>query len=141
MGGGVHFITQVHAFAVGGLLLSPIVVMVFEGQPLLSDRISWGWQLLCGVMGFLAQCFMSRGLQLEKAGPASLMRNVDVLFAFVYQAIFINSKDITVLSMIGAACIICSTAIIPLSKANKTPTSPPPTSVDTPEMTRKQQLP
>jgi drug/metabolite transporter (DMT)-like permease len=79
----VHYLASVHAFAVAGMILSPLAVLVFQGRPLLSDQSAWGWELLCGICGFLAQCFMSRGLQLEKAGPASLMRNVDLLFAFL----------------------------------------------------------
>jgi hypothetical protein len=54
------------------------------------------------------------------------MRNVDVLFAFAYQAMFIDANDITVLSLAGAGCIIVSAAITTLSKEGKAPTSPPP---------------
>eukprot|EP00037_Helgoeca_nana_P019646 m.192505 g.192505 ORF g.192505 m.192505 type:complete len:293 (+) comp24952_c0_seq2:333-1211(+) len=66
VGTDVHFITQVHAFAVAGMLVSPVAILVFEGESLLANSTAWGWMVLCGVAGFLAQCFMSRGLQLEK---------------------------------------------------------------------------
>ncbi len=49
----------------------------------------WGWMCFVGLMGFVGQATMSRGGQLEKAGPAAMMRNLDVVFAFVLQISFL----------------------------------------------------
>jgi hypothetical protein len=61
--------------------------------------------------------------------PGKSHANVDVLFPFAYQAMFINANDITVLSLAGAGCIVVSVAIATLSKESKAPTCPPPNDV------------
>ena len=58
---------------------------------------------------------MNRGLQLEKAAPAALMRNVDILLAFLFDyAIF--GEQPRVLTLLGALLVIMSTGGVALAK-------------------------
>jgi drug/metabolite transporter (DMT)-like permease len=54
---------------------------------------------------------MTRGFQLEKAGPASLIRNLDVVFAFLFQVGLLGDPA-TPLSLMGAVLILMTTAIM-----------------------------
>ena len=67
---------------------------------------------LCGVFGSLC---LNRGLQLEKAAPAALMRNVDILLAFVFDfAIF--GQQPRVLTLLGGLLVLLSTGGVALAK-------------------------
>ena len=67
---------------------------------------------LCGVFGSLC---LNRGLQLEKAAPAALMRNVDILLAFLFDyAIF--GQQPRVLTLLGGLLVVLSTAGVALAK-------------------------
>ena len=67
---------------------------------------------LCGVFGSLC---LNRGLQLEKAAPAALMRNVDILLAFVFDyAIF--GQQPRVLTLLGGLLVMLSTGGVALAK-------------------------
>ena len=67
-------------FKVFGGILSPLLAYVVMGTGPVPPSSTWPMLFGCGITGFAAQCFMSRGLQLEKAGPASLIRNLDVVY-------------------------------------------------------------
>ena len=61
--------------------------------------------VLCGVGSTLANVLIVRGLSLENSGPASLMRNWDIVYAYIFQMIFF---DITPdwISLVGAGLIV-----------------------------------
>jgi hypothetical protein len=50
------------------------------------------------------------GLALEKAGPAAMLRNLDVVFAFIIDTVFLG-QDPPALSIFGA-CLVCTGVII-----------------------------
>jgi drug/metabolite transporter (DMT)-like permease len=72
-----------------------------------------------GVTTFLGQLFLTRGFQLEKAGIASVMRYLDVVFVFIWDACLLREK-INYWSVVGAAIICSSAIIIALRKAHAT---------------------
>ena len=80
--GSVNAISTLPAclFKVFGGILSPLLAYVVMGTGPVPPSSTWPMLFGCGITGFAAQCFMSRGLQLEKAGPASLIRNLDVVY-------------------------------------------------------------
>ena len=58
---------------------------------------------------------LNRGLQLEKAAPAVLMRNVDILLAFLFDyAIFGHQPR--VLTLLGGLLVVLSTGGVALAK-------------------------
>ena len=58
------------------------------------------------------------GFALEKAGPAAVMRYIDVLFAFIWSATFLK-ENINPWSVFGGAIIMISAVIITWNKKLK----------------------
>lgn len=71
--------------------------------------------MLIAVLGIAGQTFLTKALQIEKAGPVALMRTVDVLLAFIFQFIFFNRVP-TLWTLGGALCIVVSTSGVALRK-------------------------
>lgn len=71
--------------------------------------------VLIAVLGIAGQTFLTKALQIEKAGPVALMRTVDVILAFFFQFIFF-SREPTWWSLGGALCIVASTSGIAFRK-------------------------
>ena len=67
---------------------------------------------LCGVFGSFC---LNRGLQLEKAAPAALMRNVDILLAFLFDYAFFGQQP-HLLTLLGGVLVILSTGGVALGK-------------------------
>jgi len=66
--------------------------------------------LASGMTSFLGQTFLSLGLKYENAGPVALMKNFDVVFAFIWSFVFLNvSPDFYSL---GGGCIVIFCIII-----------------------------
>lgn len=70
----------------------------------------WEWPLLLalGVVTFIAQLTMTRGLRLEPAGRAASISYLQVVFAFVWGMVFFNEFP-GALSVAGAVLILAST--------------------------------
>lgn len=68
-----------------------------------------------GLLGIAGQTFLTKALQIEKAGPVALMRTMDVVLAFILQFLFLNRKP-TWLSLGGALCVISSTSGVAIRK-------------------------
>ena len=67
--------------------------------------------LTVGLFGFTAQALVNKGLALERALVCSLVRNIDIVFAFAFQ-VFIFNEQVTVWSGIGTVLIIGATLIV-----------------------------
>lgn len=69
----------------------------------------WLAVLGTGFLGFVGQLFLTRGFQLENAGTASVMRYLDVVFVFIWDATLLHER-VSEWSVVGAL-IICGAAI------------------------------
>ncbi|XP_073541366.1 solute carrier family 35 member G1 isoform X1 [Phyllobates terribilis] len=109
MGKSVHYFLSIWYYAIIGLIESVIAVSALGVWRLPycgADR----WLLVfIGVLGLGGQAFLVKALQIEKAGPVSVMRCMDVVFAFIFQAIFFHQTP-TWLTIGGALCVVASTA-------------------------------
>ncbi|KAJ8264364.1 hypothetical protein GJAV_G00148290 [Gymnothorax javanicus] len=115
MGKNVHYYLSTWYYAVMGLI-ECFVAMFFIGDWAIPFCGRDRWYLLTiGVLGIVAQTFLTKALQLEKAGPVSLMRTMDVVLAFLFQFLFL-SQNPTWWSLGGTLCIICSTSGVALRK-------------------------
>ena len=70
---------------------------------------------LIGFITMIALFLLNRGIAIEKSGPGSLMRNVDMIFAYVIQVILFD-EPLDLLSLLGGGLIICSTFTIAADK-------------------------
>ena len=71
--------------------------------------------MLIAILGIAGQTFLTKALQIEKAGPVALMRTVDVVLAFIFQFIFFNLAP-TMWSLGGALCVVLSTSGVAVKK-------------------------
>ena len=95
-----------------GMIVAPIVSTLL-GE-VLSIQLNWAnvsVTLLVGVLAFIHLLFIAEALQLEDAGPASLVRNVDIVFAFVLQFLFLGMQPEWT-TLLGAGLIVIATTMI-----------------------------
>ncbi|XP_016368796.1 solute carrier family 35 member G1-like [Sinocyclocheilus rhinocerous] len=115
IGKSVHYYLSVWYYAVVGLIECVIVLFILDEWAIPScgwDR----WMLMAiGLLGIAGQTFLTKALQIEKAGPVALMRTMDVVLAFILQFLFLNHKP-TWWSLGGALFVISSTSGVALRK-------------------------
>ncbi|KAL0180075.1 hypothetical protein M9458_025517 [Cirrhinus mrigala] len=115
IGKSVHYYLSVWYYAVLGLIECVIVLFILDEWKIPScgwDR----WTLMAiGLLGIAGQTFLTKALQIEKAGPVALMRTMDVVLAFILQFLFLNRKP-TWWSLGGALCVISSTSGVAIKK-------------------------
>ena len=119
VGKSVHFMIHVFYFGFISTLFSGF--MLYSGLcddplPIFSWTIDQ-WMCIFGVgaFAFMAQCCLNYGLQLSNAGPATLMRNLDVVFAFLFGLLIFDEK-LNFFSVLGASMIVGGTAFVVLVK-------------------------
>ena len=71
--------------------------------------------LFVGVTSFIGQIAFNAGVQLEKAGPASMIRNLDVAFSFFWQMI-VQGISPSPWSVLGALIISASVVAMGVRK-------------------------
>ncbi|XP_026133046.1 solute carrier family 35 member G1 [Carassius auratus] len=115
IGKSVHYYLSVWYYAVLGLIECVIVLFILDEWTI--PFCGWDrWTLMAiGVLGIAGQTFLTKALQIEKAGPVALMRTMDVVLAFILQFLFLNRKP-TWWSLGGALCVISSTSGVAIRK-------------------------
>ncbi|XP_056285098.1 solute carrier family 35 member G1 [Pseudoliparis swirei] len=115
MGRSVHYYLSIWYYAVIGFIECFITVSILgEWKIPHCGRDRW-LLMLIAVLGIAGQAFLTKALQIEKAGPVALMRTVDVVLAFIFQFIFFNRAP-TMWSLGGALCVVLSTSGVALQK-------------------------
>lgn len=104
--------------AIGQVLLSPPSLLV-SGQSFRLDAITFkifGLIWIAGFIGAWSQISMTIGMQREKSALATGMRMSDVLFGFLWQALF-TSDSLNPLSVVGAFLVTASVVGLIMAKA------------------------
>ncbi|KAJ1340698.1 hypothetical protein BSLG_004792 [Batrachochytrium salamandrivorans] len=117
VGKRVHYLVHVTYFGLMSTILSGILLLFSKGVVSVSHWTMEQWFIMFGVgaAAFVAQCFLNAGLQLANAGPATLMRNLDIVFAFIFgQVLFHETPD--AMSLAGALLIGLTTAAVAYTK-------------------------
>jgi len=117
MGGRVHYMMNVQYLGLVCALISPIGAVVFkEHKWHLPSSLEEGVVLLgVGFFGLLAQIFISRGLQLCRAGAGAILTNLQILFSFVLGVVFLDEIP-SATSVIGGLIILTSTLGVACNK-------------------------
>ncbi|RLN43833.1 hypothetical protein BBJ28_00006080 [Nothophytophthora sp. Chile5] len=102
---GVPALTIVHYFMLSSAILAFIWVVLIEQRAIVG----------CGVFTFLGQMFLTKGFQLEKAGIASVMRYLDVVFVFIWDWTILG-EHINHWSIVGALVILTCAVVIAVRK-------------------------
>lgn len=85
----------------------------------LPDSVALPVMIFGGSVAFLAQMLLTVGLSMERVGPASAMRSVNLLAAFVLQRVVTPNEPVQPLSVLGALIISGSVVAILLGRVRK----------------------
>ena len=66
--------------------------------------------LLCGLSAPLASISLIKGLSLENSGPATMMRNFDIVYAYIFEVILFNNKPDWI--CVAGTCLIIFTTLL-----------------------------
>ncbi|XP_062436418.1 solute carrier family 35 member G1, partial [Rhea pennata] len=109
VGKSVHYFLSIWYYAVIGLTGCVITLSLTNEWSLPhcgKDRVLL---ILIAVLGLGGQIFLTKALQIEKAGPVAIMKTMDVVFAFILQILFLNHLP-TWWTVGGALCVIASSS-------------------------------
>ncbi|XP_018426807.1 PREDICTED: solute carrier family 35 member G1 [Nanorana parkeri] len=109
MGKSVHYLLSIWYYAVIGLIECIIALSVIGEWSFPYCGLDRWLLVIIGILGLGGQTFLVKALQIEKAGLVAIMRTMDVVFAFIFQALFLHHTP-TWWSIGGALCIVASTA-------------------------------
>ncbi|KAI8343571.1 hypothetical protein BC941DRAFT_367515 [Chlamydoabsidia padenii] len=107
---------MVHIIYFGGIsCIISAIGMCFQGAIMPSGAKEYTTLLLVGITAFIGQCLLTQGLQMAPAGPGTLMRMNDVVFAFLF-GIFILHEYPDIYSIAGASLIVLMTTALGLHR-------------------------
>ncbi|XP_015423957.1 PREDICTED: solute carrier family 35 member G1-like [Myotis davidii] len=110
MGKAVDYFLTIWYFVVAGLLECVIILFALGMWRLPNCGMDTLFLLLLiGLFVLGGQVFLTKALQIEKAGLVALMKTVDVVFAFISQIIFLHNIP-TWWTVGGALCVVASSA-------------------------------
>ncbi|KAJ2852312.1 hypothetical protein IWW36_000455 [Coemansia brasiliensis] len=84
VGRAVHSMVHVVYFGFLSMVGSSIAMFAWQEPRMPASSREWILMGMLGTFAFGGQVLLNRGLQLAPAGPGTLMRNLDVVFAFVF---------------------------------------------------------
>ncbi|KAJ1936359.1 hypothetical protein FBU59_005078 [Linderina macrospora] len=115
VGRSVHAMVHVVYFGFLSFVGSSIAMFVFQNPRLPQTTYEWTVMGMVGTFAYLGQVLLNRGLQLAPAGPGTLMRNMDVVFAFLF-GITLFDEVPDWISVLGAVVIVGCTIAMGLHK-------------------------
>lgn len=107
MGVSVDYFLSIWYYVVLGFIECAIVLSVLGAWSLPNCGLDRLFLVLIGLFGLGGQVFLTKALQIEKAGLVAIMKTMDVVFAFIFQIIFFNDIP-TWWTVGGALCVIAS---------------------------------
>ncbi|KAF5627608.1 transporter [Fusarium sp. NRRL 25303] len=125
IGKRAHSLVSVNYFAVLATVSSFLIIMIHPDLQFEIPKTIAEWCLLLsiGISGFLLQLLLTEGLQREKAGRATNLIYVQMVFALIIERIVWGTTP-PITSFIGSALIIGSAIWVSLQK--KAPADPRP---------------
>src|SRR5690348_11116567 len=77
-------------FGLIGVVQSAVLCLIIQRFDI--PESAWEWFLILSVatLSFLGQTFITCSLKYEQAGAISLVRSFDVIFAFIWQYLFLD---------------------------------------------------
>ncbi|KAJ2322363.1 hypothetical protein IWW51_004225 [Coemansia sp. RSA 2702] len=115
VGRSVHAMVHVVYFGFVSLAGSSLALYAWQQARRPASLYEWALLALIGGFAFVGQVLLNRGLQLAPAGPGTLMRNLDVVFAFVLGVALFGEVP-SALAVAGAGVIVACTVAVGLHK-------------------------
>ena len=102
------------------------VACIFSGllalltRTMMFPKTMFEWECVIGIAfcGFGGQILMTKGFAIEKAGPAAVMRYIDVVFAFVWSGTLLG-EIINPWSVFGACIIMIAAVTLTFNKMRR----------------------
>ncbi|GAB9468464.1 Drug/metabolite transporter [Globisporangium polare] len=114
----VNVLVIVHYLMLFSIVMSLLWIAVFQREFVIPNTWSlWMSVVGSGVFTGIGQMLLTKGFQLEKAGIASVMRYLDVVCVFIWDAVLLG-EHINHWSVVGAI-IICSCAVVTAVRKSK----------------------
>lgn len=111
----VHFSATVSVFCLTAVPLSVAVWLAVGDRSLPTTPLPWLLVLAVGLLSFLVQLCFTKACQLELAGPVSVARTTDILFAVVWQVVWFDSVP-GLFSVLGMALVVSSVLLVAARK-------------------------
>ncbi|XP_037082863.1 LOW QUALITY PROTEIN: solute carrier family 35 member G1-like [Pollicipes pollicipes] len=107
----VHYSATVTVFCLTAIPLSVAVWLLFGDRSLPTCSLPWLLVLAIGLLSFLVQMFFTKATQLENAGPVSVVRTTDILFAVMWQVVWFDSVP-GLFSWLGMGLVVSSVLLV-----------------------------
>ncbi|XP_065670949.1 solute carrier family 35 member G1 [Hydra vulgaris] len=100
-----------------GIIFSPIAMLIRHDQFLFQEIKAQHWYIIVisGIVFFVGLMLMAEALQLEDAGPAILIRNCDVIYAFVLQYLLMSQLP-SRSALLGTFIVLGSSSVMILHR-------------------------
>jgi drug/metabolite transporter (DMT)-like permease len=118
VGKGCHYLVFVFYFGFTLTLIGLAGMALYNHVYLPTTTLEWTSLVVIGVVSFMGQALLNAGLQNAPAGPATLMRNIDVICAFIY-GITIFDEIPNALSIFGALIVLGSLFSLGVMKSRR----------------------
>ncbi|XP_045147299.1 solute carrier family 35 member G1 [Echinops telfairi] len=109
MGKSVDYFLSIWYYVILGLLECVIILCALGEWSLPHCGLDRLFLILIGLFGLGGQVFLTKAIQIEKAGLVALTKTMDVVFAFIFQIIFFNDVP-TWWTVGGALCVVASSS-------------------------------
>ncbi|KAK9400708.1 SLC35G1: Solute carrier family 35 member G1 [Crotalus adamanteus] len=109
VGKSVHYFLSIWYYAIIGLIVCIIALFIMDAWTLPNCGIDRFLLISIGLLGLGGQIFLTKALQIEKAGPVAIMKTMDVVFAFIFQVLFLNHIP-RWWTVGGALCVVASSS-------------------------------
>lgn len=107
----VHFLVITMYYGMVGFVITSFIAAATRQLAMPRGFRQCAYLVIVGVFGLTGQVALNRGLILERAVVGALVRNMDVVLAFVFQVI-VFGEAITVWSTLGTLLILSATLSI-----------------------------
>ncbi|PSN69552.1 hypothetical protein BS50DRAFT_598488 [Corynespora cassiicola Philippines] len=122
IGKRAHSLISVNYFAGIATIGSTLIILIHPDLHFVipQDLGQWGLVAVIGLTGFLLQFLLTEGLQREKAGRATNLLYLQLVFTLIIERVIWGTTP-PVESLIGAALIISASIWVSLQKNEKVP--------------------
>ncbi|XP_052568844.1 solute carrier family 35 member G1 [Peromyscus californicus insignis] len=108
MGKSVDYFLSIWYYVILGLPECIIILFVIGEWSLPYCGLDRLFLILIGLLGLGGQIFITKAVQIEKAGLVAIMKTMDIVFAFIFQIAFFDNMP-TWWTVGGALCVVAST--------------------------------
>ncbi|KAI0563139.1 EamA-like transporter [Gracilaria domingensis] len=115
MGANVHFTLNIFSLSTFCILGSSVVGREHAISDAFTNSTGRNIVILASLFAFIGQCCLNKGLQMCKAGPGTIMRNIDVPVVYIV-AIFVLGETPDTVRLLGSTLVVLSALLVGMSK-------------------------